>query len=135
MTDRHQELMLESFNIWEESQGMDRAEWMFRLSFGQRVGVLTGTLNYQVENGGFAQWHENDYSEFSQDLLRVLKLINTEATVRVSNLVRHVMNVVDNENHEREELMEVSDWASDEFYTFNKQYLADVESFLQRESL
>lgn len=60
----HAKLMDEAYKWWNsrrDSQGYDwfiynlpRDDW--------RAAVLLGNLNYQVENGGFEQWHYNGYS-------------------------------------------------------------------------
>lgn len=61
----HQDLMDKAYKIWEQNGNM--LYGMFLNEVETKLGklylnaIITGNLNYQVENGGFSQWKFNDY--------------------------------------------------------------------------
>lgn len=125
MSDVHQELMIEAYDQWKENQDWSSDEFVSRLDYAHRVAVLTGNLNYQVENGGFDQWHFNGYSKHSDQLQNVLLQMETETTHRVANMVRTARRRLE-DDRSCEDL-------DTEFYDINYQLLIDVEAYLQKE--
>ena len=68
--DIHQQLMDEAYEEWQKhAETWDKDVFFDHLDFIHRVAVALGNLNYQVRNGGFAQWHDNGYSESHYDFL------------------------------------------------------------------
>lgn len=41
----------------------------------EKIAVMIGNFNYQVENGGFSQYYDNRYADFADQLLVVLKKV------------------------------------------------------------
>lgn len=135
MSNLHQQLMDQAYTRWQSHRDWSQDQFMMRLSWPEKVAVTIGNLNYQVENGGFMQWHDNGYSEYEMTLIDVLNELNTDAANQVAHLVEGFMkDAADVEDEEEwEDAWNVSNDLSDQFYTINKQLLADVEDFLQRE--
>jgi hypothetical protein len=135
MSDLHQQLMDQAYARFQANRHWSRDQFIMRLNWLETVAVLTGNLNYQVENGGFAQWHDNGYSEHTKQLLEVLNEINTDTSKQVVELVLEFMGGIRELEDEEdwEVLVNTSDDISDRFYAINKQLLSDVEDFLHRE--
>lgn len=70
--DLWQFIMDESYKNWEHN-GMSRTEFLNKLTDYEKLAVMFGNFNYQVENGGLSQWDENDYSEDLDSLTEFLK--------------------------------------------------------------
>jgi len=71
-----QNLMDEVYDKWqtEECRSMDRLEVVNTFFTDKhRVAIQFGNMNYQVNNGGWSQWHDNDYSEDLVDLIEYAK--------------------------------------------------------------
>ena len=54
-------VMDESYKKWED--GLDREDFLNKLTDYEKIAVMFGNFNYQVENGGLCQWYNNNYSE------------------------------------------------------------------------
>lgn len=61
--DQHQILMNAAYDLWKKNTDWDKDAFFDRLDYPMRLAVALGNLNYQVENGGFGQWHDNGYAE------------------------------------------------------------------------
>lgn len=87
-------------------------------------------LNYQVQNGGFAQWHCNDYSECSKEVEWALDRINTETSKKVLEIVKKAVRVIrsfsgiDFDNLQLNEL-------DSEYYTLNEQFEKDIGAYFE----
>lgn len=69
----HQTLMNQAYDKWSgEWKGLPYSQFIERLSHVQRLAVLTGNLNYQVENGGWDQWFLNGYGDHAERLIGLL---------------------------------------------------------------
>lgn len=55
-------VMDHAYDKWKSSE-MSREDFLNQLTDYERLAVMFGNFNYQVENGGLYQWHDNDYSE------------------------------------------------------------------------
>ena len=66
----HQSLMNEVYDYWQQNK-TSREEALDNFSELHKAAVQLGNLNYQVENGGFSQWHFNEYSDDLPDLLKL----------------------------------------------------------------
>lgn len=67
--------MDEFYNEWQMSAGMKRRELLEKKFTPLHIAaVLLGNLNYQVGNGGFAQWWDNGYGQDDiKDLIEYAK--------------------------------------------------------------
>lgn len=66
--DKIQEIMTNAYSRWDSSQWTQKQFWA-QLSNIEKSIVFIGNLNYQVENGGFLQWHSNEYSKCYDELM------------------------------------------------------------------
>lgn len=57
----HQDLMNEAYELWNNQPSLDYEQFLEMLNNKQRAAVVLGNFNYQVENGGFYQYHDNKY--------------------------------------------------------------------------
>ena len=102
-----QQLMNAAYDKWQEqgrkceatskaagdvvARSWTYAQFLRELSVAERRAVMLGNLNYQVENGGFAQWVDNGYaSDSGSELLDILPEMG-EASKKVCDLVRSVL--------------------------------------------
>lgn len=71
--DVHQSLMDKAYDRWNgEWKGFSYDQFVAQLDYAERLAVLAGNLNYQVCNGGFAQWFYNDYGSHAGTVIRLL---------------------------------------------------------------
>jgi hypothetical protein len=72
----HQEMMDKAYELWnkpEENKKMPYEDFLETVS--EELGnnyvdaVITGNMNYQVENGGWFQWYDNGYSVTIQEII------------------------------------------------------------------
>jgi len=124
----HQRLVNEAYSQWEANQDWTYGKFIDRLPDRQRQAVLIANLNYQVENGGFAQWHLNEYSSRSNQLIAALEEIGTDTAIQVAQLVSRVVSKLDDADDE--DYLEFSE--DDLFYAINAQLLTDCEAWLNR---
>ncbi len=54
-------VMDKSYEKWEA--GVNRNCFLEKLTNYEKLAVIFGNFNYQVENGGLFQWNDNDYSK------------------------------------------------------------------------
>lgn len=54
-------IMDESYKKWDD--GLSRDEFLSKLTDYEKLAIMFGNFNYQVENGGLLQWDDNGYSE------------------------------------------------------------------------
>lgn len=94
----HQILMDESYKLWDK-EGFNRLCYEdFLVEVVQNFGdlhfqaVITGNFNYQVENGGFSQWHDNEYSITCKDLISFLEN-NFEENIIIKKVVDLLIEV------------------------------------------
>jgi hypothetical protein len=123
----HQRLVDEAYSQWA-NQNWTYGEFIDSLGDRQRQAVLIANLNYQVETGGFAQWHFNSYSSRSNQLIAALEEIGTDAAIQAAQLVSRVVSQLDDADDE--DYLEFSE--DDLFYAINAQLLIDCEAWLNR---
>jgi hypothetical protein len=65
----HQQMMDKAYELWndcEESKKLSYEDFLSKVNdeLGKEFvyAVMTGNMNYQVENGGWQQWDDNGYS-------------------------------------------------------------------------
>lgn len=99
-------------------------DFLFNLPAQQRMAVLIGNLNHQVENGGFAQWILNGYSNEAQEVRYVLRKIGTHAASNADNLILIALAAHGQDGYDAD--LDKQDTA---YYSLSDQLLADAESF------
>lgn len=133
--DLHQKLMNEAYDRFKP--GMSLQDFWDQLDAKERVAVFLGNLNYQVENGGFSQWHGNGYAteESVGVILRTCLRMNTEAAHKVHELVSTAYRLHKNNEgkwDENEDFITHADELDQEYYGINEQFIKDVESYLEK---
>jgi hypothetical protein len=138
--DLHQELMNRAYARWQKVPGMSRQDFLNGLSPSEKFAVVTGNLNYQVENGGFGQWFSNRYGDQQtvNYLRKVLTEMGTPAAIAVKRLVIsawHAHNDLEQGNGgdwdgEGDEQADPYDGLDDEFYAINQKFLEDCDWWL-----
>jgi hypothetical protein len=98
----HQNLMEEAYKKWDDNDEIKKY-----LDFLDRVlkdlgeihyqAVITGNLNYQVENGGFSQWDFNGYSCCLNDLIQFFEesFLDNKIITKILNLLYECRDVVE----------------------------------------
>lgn len=144
---KHQEIMDKAYKRWQESKPpqWSKQEFWDQLDAQERFAIHIGNMNYQVQNGGFSQWHTNDYGvpEVVGYLLRVLPKINTAAALKVVELLKQYRDAVDlfdesdKENsygdpieNAYEDFYDNLSPLDTEYYVVNEQFMADVQRSL-----
>lgn len=146
-------LMSEAYERWQANNEWNQDRFWMDLSYPERVAVFCGNLNYQVENGGFVQWHDNGYSACVDQLLVILKEIATPTALAVEEIVRRARRNIrayerscsatvernrswyadsdDDGEDDWKIFFDSCDPLDDKFYGINAQFLDDVEAFLK----
>jgi len=102
---------------------------MMNLSGFHALACVLGNLNYQVENGGFDQWHANGYAEAAQWFMKsAFDGFYSPATKSVKLIVWDAYT----RRIQQENGLDVNfDDLDNKYYVLNQQFLADVEAYLQ----
>ncbi len=73
----HENLMDEAYNLWNKNLSISYENFLElienQLSPLHTIGVIFGNLNYQVDNGGFIQWYDNNYSCSIEKIINFLE--------------------------------------------------------------
>ena len=147
-----QGLMDQAYARWTYDTNWTFERFLLDLNYLERVAVLCGTLNYQVENGGFTQWHDNGYSVGRKDLVRILAEIEGPATVEVLQLLAQVEKAIrayegaearrstrnsgmfcdtfDDGEDSFNEFFENNNALDTQFYQINEAFCTEVETYL-----
>lgn len=155
MSERHQALMNQAYDRWKDHPEWSKEDFLDQLNGDEKIAVTTGNLNYQVCNGGFAQWYGNRYGteETTWYLIRMLSQkssgICMPATKTVIELLQEYsrLDFEDEEEEEDEEedysylrshdravyctIQNRLDEMDTKFYEINDQFLIEVEIILQ----
>jgi len=154
-----QKLMDEAYDKWQDN---DWSKQDFRnyiskiMSREHLIAVQVGNLNYQVENGGFLQWHDNGYSMDLEDLISYCEEIGTKTCIKVKTLLEYVQDTISYFCTEAEEAMQLltrnlfDNYAEvlrdclwdqmskhlsrydQEYYDISDNFLSDVETYLAK---
>jgi hypothetical protein len=90
--------MNKAYDLWSTEEGKKLSYSDFLDVVSKKYGelyfhaVITGNLNYQVENGGFSQWHYNDYSITIDDL--IIFFTNNFKDNNVIDKLKYILNEV-----------------------------------------
>jgi len=174
-----QELMNEVYDAWnkqdneirdqikktksyEEQRELRKKMWSQRdvleqFSEKHRLAVMAGNLNYQVCNGGFLQWHDNEYSELEEELMEALRKVGTPLCMMMKAHIEEYQtrredaeddnsyysglswageDEDDEDYYEEEEEYEAETGDLDtSFYKINEKFILEVEAFIKGEEL
>lgn len=84
----HQQLMDTAFTFWREHGETKSFMWFVEsIPPIQQAAVMIGTMNYQVENGGWAQWHYNDYFRCAKMLKEVLTTMDDRPAITAARTI------------------------------------------------
>lgn len=134
-----QKLMDGAYDRWQEHKGWTKQDFWDDLDRDERVAVMLGNLNYQVQNGGFSQWWCNGYATpANMDfIIRTCGRIGTKSSTVVAGLVAQARdafgdNTTDDglDEDEYEELSVTLDPLDTAYYAIDEEFVADVETFL-----
>jgi hypothetical protein len=135
-----QKVMDAAYEKWQANRGWSYSDFVNHLDYLEKVVVVTGNLNYQVENGGFMQWHDNGYSEMSSILLSFLENeLETDAAINVAALVRSCRYRYGQVDTKREKWGDHDDYddpdtddLSNQYYELNDALMNDLEAYVVR---
>jgi len=129
----HQKLMNKAYDLWstEEGKELNYSDFLDVVSdkFGKLYSnaVITGNLNYQVENGGFSQWHYNDYSITLDDL--IIFFTDNFKNNEVIDKLKYILN----------EVVDILDWLDEgkdcvkNLYDYKEFFIKKLEDQVQKE--
>lgn len=129
----HQKLMNKAYDLWstEEGKELNYSDFLDVVSdkFGKLYfnAVITGNLNYQVENGGFSQWHYNDYSITLDDL--IIFFTDNFKNNEVIDKLKYILN----------EVVDILDWLDEgkdcvkNLYDYKEFFIEKLEDQVQKE--
>lgn len=80
-----QRLMDAAYDRWKAHEGWRYENMLLTASGAERMAVLLGNLNYQVENGGFTQWVDNGYALKGQEVVLILRQLAEEENCPIAN--------------------------------------------------
>lgn len=88
-----QKIMDTAYARWNSGdlQNLNYKEFVDALSLREKIVVVFGNLNYQVYNGGFAQWQGNGYDVVAPVLVEALGKLPKYGP-EVAALVKHLVN-------------------------------------------
>lgn len=142
--DLHQQLMNEAYDEWQKHKEWSKTDFMDSLDDIHREAVALGNMNYQVQNGGWEQWHDNGYS-FQFDLVDdVLEKIGTRTSTEARRILGQVMEIIEQmggarsggfefggDEDETMDLREQLDEFDDQYYEIDDQLMKDAEEYFQ----
>jgi hypothetical protein len=129
--EKAQAVMNKAFEKWTPNLRFE--EFMQELNRNERLVVAIGTLNYQVENGGFSQWMYNGYATDPNTTFWALRTLGSPEADRVAELVQKALQNEDEDWSEYEDDDEdggVLDALDREFYKLNSRILDQLEAKL-----
>lgn len=86
-----QSLMSQAYDKWHQHKDWTFRQFINHLDFRERVAVLLGTMNYQIENGGVSQWIDNAYALNIMQIIDILDCdITTETAKRWAGYLREL---------------------------------------------
>lgn len=103
--------------VWQK-EGGSMADHFTKSGFGPKTkaAVLIAKLNYQVQNGGFLQWHGNGYSEHGAETVESLKKVGGPSCLKAAVLVERALDcIVEVDEFHRDSEDDESDGPQDEW--------------------
>lgn len=143
MSDLHQSLVDTAYERWEVDKGMSKAAFHDMLTPQERFAVHTGNFNYQVCNGGFTQWWDNQYGMPStvEFLLRAMERMDTDIARAVAELLSFYKRIIGSYSPSKHFEIDEDKWErihdklselDTKFYELDEQFLKDCEAHLQK---
>jgi len=137
----HQKLMDDAYNSWGDNASYET--FVDSLDEKHQLAVLTGNLNYQVENGGFVQWDINEYISKIDLLIELLKKHNVgkngKIVIEILEVVKdskedleQIREYDDEYEEEEENYYEVIGMYDTEYYKVGNGFLKEVEEKLKK---
>ncbi len=138
MTEKLQALMDQAYSRWQADANMSQEDFWDTLGANERLAVFVGNFNYQVCNGGFIQWHDNDYAKpvVLDYLERLCQRMDTKVSHTVAGLLSEFRlaqkEFIENERDEDAwpEFSSATDMLCNQFYKINDAWLVEVEATL-----
>lgn len=96
--DLWQSLMDDAYDRWKDENDQtitNYEEMLEKVPRLNKIAVLLGNLNYQVENGGWEQWVDNGYAIRYPEVLDALGEINTSLSNKVSSMIEELAPYID----------------------------------------
>jgi len=94
--DIQQKLMDEAYEIWQKEENEKWSFEDFIINVRDTLGdlhyfaVISGKMNQQVENGGWFQWHDNEYSCCIEDLIDFFHKFNQPEFKTLLNILSNI---------------------------------------------
>jgi hypothetical protein len=134
---KHDALMNAAYDRFDSS--MSREEFLAQLGPVEYEAVIVGNLNYQVQNGGFMQWVDNQYytPDTAASLARIFTRMGTPASKSALTILREAVGVI--ERFGPVDQMDEMDWdefsdrlddLGERYYAIDEQLMADFEAQL-----
>lgn len=134
---KHQLLMNSAYDKWNKNKDWTYEVFLKHLGPVEYEAVILGNLNYQVENGGFIQWADNEYcnNDSCAGLERIFTRLNTPSSMKMLSILKKAYNIIESYNEITEEekydeyydRFNTLDW---EFYKINNQVMSEFEEQL-----
>ncbi len=136
----HQALMDLAYDRWSKGdlQNKSRTDFIDALDPQQRAAVLAGNLNYQWQNGGLAQWHDNQYSVCYSQVQALLRRMAKDFPIatEVLALLDKGMEILEDERYndpEYDGFLDSKLDASDAgYYRIDKKFMRDFQKYLNK---
>ena len=107
-----QYVMNSVYDKWDNSV-MDRKDFIKQLSDYEKIAVMFGNFNYQVENGGLHQWYDNGYYD---DLVFLNSFLGMSNYSR-KNEFREILEYINHIHDSIENLDNYDDWYEEDVQT------------------
>lgn len=127
-----------AYERWQSDNNMSEQEFWNGLNTSERIAVFCGNLNYQVCNGGFVQWHENEEAteEVLDFLIQLCGSMDTKNGTIVQALLQEFresqVTFVESEGDDGDHTIfhTASDVLSSRFYDINDSWLREIEALV-----
>ena len=103
----HEKLMDETYLKWADHANWTYDELIDSLPKIERVAVLLGNLNYQVENGGFYQWHFNLYGKWADEIISILDDMKLSLSKQFHDVLDTVQHLIEQSKQYYNEIKEL----------------------------
>ncbi len=107
-----QYIMDSAYDKWNHDN-MNREDFLEQLTDYEKIAVIFGNFNYQVENGGLSQWYFNNYSDDLNSLREFLKNSDFKKRNEFLSILDNFSNIKD----DIEKLDRLDDWYREDYKT------------------
>jgi hypothetical protein len=160
----HQTMMDKAYELWSKPEENKRMSYEgFLEMVSEELGdnyvdaVITGNMNYQVENGGWFQWHDNGYSVTIEELISFFEKPEFNNYIEIKKL-REILSSVEEqldwkergdreiqqvdydfkdifENALNEEFDKAVDHLDSKYYEISKKVMDILENYFSQKNL